>query len=91
MHPDTVPSPYWSVPAEERIAALETRRTGLTCLSAADFLQRHDRKTITTSHPPSPLLTLFLDHFRNPLILMITKGVLQNFPKKNHVRYQSSS
>jgi Mg2+-importing ATPase len=70
QHSAAVRLPYWSVPAEQLLADLRTRRTGLSSADAAARLGDAGPNTIGRKGGASALAT-FLRQFRSPLILIL--------------------
>lgn len=66
---------YWSRPADEILAAVDTSRQGLAADAAAARLLRDGPNTVV-EHPQRALLLLFLDRFRSPILLILIIAAL---------------
>ena len=65
------PSTPWSTPADELVRALEVfPAAGLGSPEAAERLAAHGRNELAEAPPPRPIV-LFVDQFRNPLVLIL--------------------
>ncbi|MBL8777102.1 MAG: HAD-IC family P-type ATPase [Acidimicrobiales bacterium] len=65
------PSAPWAVPTDELVGTLEVSPTaGLSAEAAADRLTAHGRNELAEAPPPRPIV-LFIDQFRNPLVLIL--------------------
>ena len=68
--PRTPPSP-WSIPPDELARTLDVSPTaGLSGTAAAERLTAHGRNELAEAPPPRPIV-LFIDQFRNPLVLIL--------------------
>jgi len=61
---------YWSMPAEQVLAALEASPQGLSRAEAAERLERYGHNALREERRATPL-TLLLRQFRSPLVLVL--------------------
>ena len=70
------PSAPWSLSNDDLVRALEVSSTqGLSAADAADRLAAHGRNELAETPPPRPIV-LFIDQFRNPLVLILVAGAV---------------
>ena len=62
---------YWSRPVAELCAALDSSPEGLDSANARERLQRYGANSLQAAHPHSGRLRLFVERFRNPLVLIL--------------------
>lgn len=62
---------YWSRSADEILGLLGVSRNGLENAAAAERLLQYGRNTLVSNHRKTRALWMFLDRFRNPLVLIL--------------------
>ncbi len=67
---------YWSRPGDEMIAALGANREGLAPATAAEHMRRYGCNSLTAEHGHRQALWLFIERFRNPLVLILIFAAL---------------
>jgi Mg2+-importing ATPase len=69
---------FWSVPADELLAGLQSSATGLDARTAAERLARTGRSALA-GRAPSDAPTLLLRQFTSPLVVLLIAAALLSF------------
>src|SRR5215475_10832936 len=67
-------SAYWALPADQLLVSLKTTGNGLNTMEAEMRLKEVGPNTLIAARRTTPLI-LFLDQFKNPLVLILLFAV----------------